>query len=268
MEAELTRPERSSWLRRNWSALLSAVSVVIIPALENSQGSIPDYVRLPALYACLAIIFIGVLLTAHRERRAAELEQENFALRQNIEKTEPEDLLQQVAAALFKAGAWRLTVYRKDRSSDPGLGDHLIKLVSVASFGDQRGLGDSAISIKPGTQFQLLFLANLADPRFRRAEESGPSPEDPSEWLSWRNEIFGERKTDVADDSTFLARKFAWYAVQDPRTRTVYAAIAESADPEGIVIDRLQHELSPSWLIFASQLAELRQSTSSAGSPP
>lgn len=41
-------------------------------------------------------------------------------------------------------------------------------------------------------------------------------------------------------------------AAQDPDSQTVFVAIAESADPEGIVVNYLDHSFTPAWLFFVS----------------
>lgn len=246
-------------VRRYLPLLLSAIPVIVIPALEWLP-MIPERSRPWIIIGTLVIAAIGVWWLERNQRRTDDLADENRQLKADIERAKPEDLLLQVAGAIFRAGAWRLTVYKKAHSSDPAIGDHLVKLASAASDGDQSGLGPSRVLIHPRTQFQLLFLLNLADPTYRRAEESGSFLDDlqSDAWVKWHDEIFGAPAEDVTDYSTFRARKYAWYAAQDPKSHVVFAAIAESADPEGIVKDNLEHRLTPAWIIFACQLAEMR----------
>lgn len=221
--------------RRYLPVMLSGIPVIAIPALEWLP-MIPERARPWIIIGTLMIAAIGVWWLDRNQRRTDGLADENRQLRANIEKAQPEDLLQQVAGALFRAGAWRLTVYKKVHSPDPSIGDHLVKLASAASDGDQSNLGPGRILIQPRTQFQLLFSLNLADPIYRRAEESGSFVDDVQSgaWIKWHDGIFGAPDEDAPDRSTFRARKYAWYAAQDPKSHIVFAAIAESADPEGI----------------------------------
>lgn len=245
--------------RRYLPLFLGGIPVIVIPALEWLP-MIPERSRPWIIIGTLLIAAIGVWWLDRDRRRNDDLADENRQLKADLEKAEPEDLLQHVAGALFRAGAWRLTVYKKAHSSDPAVGDHLVKLASAASDGDQSDLGPSRVLIQPRTQFQLLFSLNLADSTYRRAEESGSFLDDVQSeaWIKWHDGIFGAPDQDAPDRSTFRARKYAWYAAQDPRSHVVFAAIAESADPEGIVKDNLEHRLTPAWIIFACQLAEMR----------
>lgn len=252
---DLARGQR---LRRVAFSVMAAIPVLVIPALEWLPG-IPKDWRPWLILLSLAIAALGLGLLTWHERSLDHVLDENRRMKAGIAKAEPEYLLRQIALTLFREGAWRLTVYKKAYSASAGIGDHLIRLASVASDGDQRDLSASSIVIKPSTMFEFSFRSNLSDPKFRRPEQSGHSPEDvhAQSWSDWREGIFG--KDAILDDtSTFRARKIAWYAAQDPDNQAVFAAIAESADPEGIVVDYLDHSFTPAWLFFVSRVAELR----------
>lgn len=252
----------NSWRMRATShlpAILSAIPVLMIPALEWIPA-IPERTRPWIILGSLVVAAIGLGWTTRREKSVTELAQELARLKRGIERAEPEHLLREVAATVFREGAWRLTIYRKSHSSEPDLGDHLVRLACVASDGDQSSLGPALIGIRPSTHFAHLFLSNLADARYRHAEESGAFPDDvySAPWEDWRRGIFGNPIQSAPDRSTFRARKYVWYAAQEPRTQAVFAVIAESATEEGIVIEYLDHVLTPAWLFFVSRLTEIR----------
>ena len=241
--------------------LLSAIPVIMIPALEWLP-SISDGLRPWLIIGSLAVAGLGIWWSAKRERRSDELQSDYEKLREGLERAEPEYLLQQVASTIFRQGAWRLTVYRKARDSSSELGDHLVRVASVASDGDEGSLGPQVMPIRPATLFQHLFLSNLADSRYRRAEQSGAFGEDlhSSAWITWRDGIFGAPSAAEEPEPSpgFRARKFVWYAAQEPRSQRVFVVIAESAEIEGIVVDYIDHVLTPAWLFFVSRLSELR----------
>lgn len=247
-------------LKRAALTFITAIPVLMIPALEWLPG-IPKGLRPWVILLCLAIAAVGFVFLKRHERHLDQVLDENRRMKAGIDKAEPEYLLRQIASTLFREGAWRLTVYKKAYSPSAGLGDHLIKLASVASDGDQRDLSASKIVIMPSTMFEFSFRSNLADPKFRRPEQSGYSPEDVHSpaWGDWREGIFG-RGAIIDDTSTFRARKIVWYGAQDSDSQAVFVAIAESTHPEGIVVDYLDHSFTPAWLFFVSRLAELRDS--------
>ena len=251
-----------SWRTRATShlpAILSGIPVLMIPALEWIPA-IPEQTRPWIILASLVVAAIGLAWATHREKSVTELEQEVARLKQGIESAEPEHLLREVAGTVFREGAWRLTIYRKSHSSEPELGDHLVRLACVASDGDQSSLGPAIIGIRPSTLFAHLFVSNLADSRYRHAEQSGAFLDDvhSAPWEDWRREIFGGPLGVAPDRSTFRARKYVWYAAQEPRTQAVFAVIAESAAEEGIIVEYLDHVLTPAWLFFVSRLTEVR----------
>lgn len=242
--------------RRGVLTVMAAIPVVVIPALEWLPW-IAERLRPWFILPSLAIAALGLFLLRRDEEDVHELLAENRMLKSGIRKAQPEYLLREISSTLFTEGAWRLTVYKKEYSTE--VGDHLTWLASVASDGDQRNLGAHRILIKPATMFEFSFRANLADPNFRQPVESGHSPEDvhSANWKAWRDEIFGAGAV-IADRSTFRARKYAWYAAQDPDAQSVFCAIAESANPEGIAVDHLDHSFTPAWLFFVSRVAELQ----------
>jgi hypothetical protein len=244
--------------RRAAPALLGLMPAIMIPALEWIPG-ISTPVRRTAILVALALAVIGLVSIAQGERRLDALERQNAQLRQRINGADPEYFLSQVSGALFREGAWRLTVFRKAHSPELHLKEHLVRVAGVASDGTQASLGPSLISIKPRTHFSELFSANLADPRYHRVEQSGTPPEDVQShaWNDWRDEIFGGSAI-IDDGSTLRARKIAWFAAQDAKTQAVIAVIAESTEAEGVSTDLLAHKLTPPWLFFVAQLAELR----------
>lgn len=263
MTRTATRP-RVHWrrnLRHYLPAVLSAIPVVIIPALEWIPG-IPQSWRPWVIIGSLGLAAIGILWSSLRGRKLEDVILENDELRAKILKSEPEFFLQQVATTLFKNGAWRLSVLEKTYDSGTQH-ERLERLASASSDLNHTALGPSNIPIEAGTQFAHIFTSNLADPRFRRAEESGsfPSDGDPlsAEWTSWRDGIFGDAAGN-GDASSLRARKFAWFAAQDPKTSKVFVVLAESAADQGIAFDLLNHPLTPSWVFFVAHLAELRRS--------
>lgn len=248
-------------MKRFVFTLMAAIPVVMIPALEWLPG-IPGRLRPWLILAGLVIAAIGLVVVGVGEKRAEDLSRENAELRTSIAKAEPEYLIHEIGRTLFGQGAWRLTVYKKSQSQDAHVGDYLGALISVASDGDQANTRDHRILVRPSTMFELSFRNNLADPRYRVPAESGAGPEEvySDAWLTWRDEIFGAGAV-IGDLSTFRARKFAWYAAQDGKNQSVFVVLAESAEPEGIMVDRLDHSFTPAWLFFGSQVAELRSST-------
>ncbi len=265
--SDMSSDRATARVKRATLTLLTLIPVLMIPALEWLPW-IPERSRPWLILPSLAIAGVGFILLQRNERDLAEVLSENERMKTGITKAEPEYLLKQISATLFRQGAWRLTVYRKVHSSSARPGDQLIKLASVASDGDQGDLGASQIGIQPSTMFEFYFRSNLADPTFRQPAESGHSPEDvhSDSWDDWRDGIFG--KGAITDDtSTFKARKFAWYAAQDPESQTVFAAIAESAEPEGIAVDSLDHTFTPAWLLFVARLADLHDSVAQQGQP-
>ncbi|QZY28829.1 hypothetical protein [Nocardioides coralli] len=252
----------SSLRRRLWAAM-AAIPVVVIPALEWLPW-IPEQARPYAILVSLVLAVAGLVLLRRDERDVERRLVENQRLRQGIRTAQPEYLLRQIAGTLFAKGAWRLTVYKKQHSSESHIGDHLVRLATAASDKDQEELGATQLLITADTMFEFTFRANLADPKFRQPVQSGLSPEDvhSSAWNDWRDEIFGVAAV-VGDTSTFRARKMVWYAAQDPERQTIYCAIAESADPEGIVVDHLDHGFTPAWLFFVARVAEMRSTVAS-----
>ena len=240
-------------------SIMAAFPVVVVPTLEWFP-LIEDAERFKVIGPSLAIGACGLVWNAFRQRRGEDASVELERLRDEVDKTRPEDLLAEVARTVFREGAWRLSIYRKAHSSDGSLGDYLIKLSSVSSDGDQGALGPDLLAIRPQTHFEHLFQSNLADFRFRRAEESGAYMDDVYDdaWEEWRRGIFGPQIDLAPDRSTFRARKFVWYGAQDPRSQTVFAVIAESAAPEGINLDHVDNALTPAWLFYASHASELR----------
>lgn len=245
-------------VKRFGPTMLATIPVVMIPALEWVPG-IADGWRPWVILSSLALGSVGIYLTLREKLHIDDLVSEIDVLVSGICKAEPEALMRQVAAAIFGQGAWRLTVYRKAHSEDPKLGDHLVKVASVASDDDQSRLSTSQLVIVPETMLELSFQNNLSDARFRVVTQTGDAPEHThgQGWLDWRDGIFG-RGSHLDDRSTFRARKFAWLPAQDPVSQNVFVAMAESANVSGIRIDNLDHSLTPPWLFFVVRLAELR----------
>lgn len=241
---------------------LSAIPVLVIPALEWVPV-IPSEIRPWIILGSILLAAVGFAFTTRREKSVEKLEQECLALKELIKRAEPEQLLREVATTVFREGAWRLTIYKKAYSPDPTIGDHLVRLSCVASDGDQSLLGSAMIGIRSSTLFEQLFLSNLADSRFRHAEQSGGFPDDLQSisWEKWRVGIFGEPVSSAPDHSTFRARKYVWYAAQEPQTQSVFALVAESASEEGVVFENVDHVLTPAWLFFVSRLAEVWNGT-------
>jgi hypothetical protein len=258
-------------VRRFGPTLLATIPVVMIPALEWVPG-IPDSWRPWVILCGLALGAVGIYLSLREKLHVDDLLSKLHALSDGITKAEPEALMRQVAVAIFGQGAWRLTVYRKAHSTDPQVGDHLIKVTSVASDEDQSKLSASRIMIVPETMLELSFQNNLSDARFRVVTQTGDAPEHThgGGWIDWRDGIFG-RQSHVDDTSTFRARKFAWLPAQDPVSQNVFVVMAESANASGIRIDNLDHSLTSPWLFFVVRLAELRgmrERTSTQETPP
>lgn len=241
-------------------AVLSAIPIVVIPALEWIPG-IPQKWRPWVILGSLCLAVVGIIWSGVRGRRLEDVCVENEDLRASILQSEPEYFLRQIAITVFSDGAWRLSVLRKAHDSNNTHEERLERVASASSDVDHSLLGPKSIPILADTQFAHIFASNLADPRFRHAEESGsfPGEGDPlsHEWTKWRNGIFGD--AGWADDlSSLRPRKYAWFAAQDPKTSKVFLVLAESTTPQGIAVDLLNHPLTPSWLFFVAQLAELR----------
>lgn len=243
-------------------ALLSAIPVLVIPALEWLPG-IPKGWRPWVILGSLCLAAIGIVWSGLRSTRLDELRSENEALRSSIMQSEPEYFLRQIAGPLFRDGAWRLTVLKKTYDLDGTQNERLERLASASSDLDHVTRGPAIIPIHLGTQFAHIFTSNLADARYRLAEESGSFPGDTlsPEWTDWRDQIFGDGAI-VDDSSSFRARKLAWFAAQDPKTTKVFVVVAESATEQGVSFDLLNHPLTPSWLFFVAHLADLRSAVS------
>lgn len=238
--------------------LLSGIPVLVIPALEWLPF-IPESWRPWSISVSLVLAAIGIIWLRLRGHKLRELLEENDALRTGILETEPEYFLRQIAGPLFREGAWRVSILRKTYSPENPHQERLDRLAAASSDIDQTDRGPDRIQIVPGTHFSHVFSSNLADAKFRRAEESGSFPGDPlaEEWTTWRDEIFGQRD-ELSDRSSLRPRKFAWFAAQDAKTSKVLVVLAESTGEEGIAVDLLNHPLTPSWLFFVAHLAELR----------
>lgn len=246
-----------SLARHHWPLILSWIPALMIPLLEWLPG-LATGIRAALIIGSVVLGTVGVAANLRRQKRLDWAESETMRLRAIVEEAGPEQLLHQISESLFRDGAWRLTVYRKVGASDEAY--DLARVASIASGGDDESTPNATMGVDRRSNLASTFSNNLANPRYRQADESGAFPDDvhSKEWSLWRQGVLGAAPTDFRD-KLFRPRKYAWYAAQDPRSQTVYIALAESTSTQGIAIDFLNHNSTPAWLFYVGEIFDLKQ---------
>ena len=261
MNAEMLGAE--TWRRDRWEhtkSLLAGVApptVVAMPLVEWIPG-VPDSWR-PWLVVTLAVVALGGYIAGRvlqRDERLARgtLESDLNRARKMLDSVEPRQLMMQIAAELFLRGSWRLAVYEK--LGDPEVGEQLALLYAVSSDGVYEKRVPSVINIRKSL-FGEVFSENLAFSRYRQAFQSGAFDEDTAtpDWERWRQEIFGGSEAIGVERSAMRARKFAWYATQDPDHGNNVVAIAESANSSGVNFEFFDSISTSIWLTMIARMS-------------
>lgn len=243
---------------RQWPAALSSIPVLMIPLLEYFPW-IPDSTRGPMIVFSVALAAVGFWVHGKRQKRFDVAESEVRRLQEIVEGTGPHQLLRQISESLFREGAWRLTIYRKQGASQEAYDLEMIS--SIASGGADESAPQGSLRVDRRSSLAGAFRNNLANPRYRQADQSGAFPDDvhSESWQKWRQGVLGDAHPPY-QEALFRPRKYAWYAAQDPRSDIVYTALAESTSSQGIAIDFLDHNSTPAWLFYVGEIFDLKQS--------
>lgn len=229
-----------------------------IPWFENDDQRRASVIGLVVL--TLVGYVAGQVLARRRRARLKELEADIAAADERLREIEPDASLTHVSDALFNDGAWRLSIYAK-RADDEN-GEWLERLVSASSDKDLRSGSPARILIRDSI-FREVFATNLANGLYRRPRESGPFTDagdsfDRDAWLEWRDSIFGGPGSLPGADTTMTTRKYVWYATQDPETKQVLVALAESSEVNGVQVDFLAPPATSAWIVMAARMAGAR----------
>lgn len=260
-----TKNHRLGGLLHEWPAALSLMPALMVPALEYLPG-IPQRFRGPLIIMSILLACIGLYANRRRQKRIGDLEREVTELRRIASASAPDELLRHIADSLFRDGAWRLTIYRKiGSSSGPG---ELVQVISIASDGDEVVPPHTRFAVDERSSIASAFRQNLSNPRYRKGDQSGSFPDEVlgPDWERWHSEILGESSSPLRS-SRFRPRKFAWYAAQEPRSQSVLIVVAESAGDTGISFDVLDQSLTPAWLYYVHEIAEMDSALRRVGAP-
>lgn len=231
---------------------LSAIASIV----WGFASAFPDLLTLEQrllIAGALLILILAGAVAHHVEQKklvdlAARLEEVA-----DLDASVPTQAIRDLADLIFKRRAiWRLTVYTVESDgNDEWYLQHLVRKSAHQAFArDGRNLIPLDKSVVRG-------LWNVSLPHGEPTSEAPDPIADIDQWTSWQRHFV--RDDEVASKLRMKSRRYAWCAAReaDRGERTV-VMVAETLEPDGILLESLESPLIFSSLLMIARWFELR----------
>lgn len=245
-----------------WLALCGSVATVLFATLGFVMDLISVQMRLVLMGAGALLAIVG-LIGALRQRRneaesrlrIADLKTKLDDAERLIQRADPGRSLDAIARAVFPSpgvAAWRLSLFVVESIDGVWF---LRRLARRSGSEAYESSGRLVIPLEHSLVRGIMDI-DLSDQRHPHVGQSGSFPDrskTPEEWRALQSRVM---PVDVVLALTMPTRKYAWCAVRDDERRTL-VLLAESVDPDGIIVDSLSSPVLGPSIGMIAHLAEL-----------